>query len=90
MGVIGTGSSAVQSIPVIARQAARLVVFQRTPTYTMPARNGPLGEPEQRAVKADYAAFRQRNSQGTAAIGSSLPDSEELLARGDCAGGAGQ
>jgi len=81
VGVIGTGSSAVQSIPVIARQADRLVVFQRTATYTVPARNGPLGEAEQRAVKANYAAFRQRNSQRAAAFGSPLPDSDDLLAR---------
>jgi cyclohexanone monooxygenase len=80
VGVIGTGSSAVQSIPVIAGQAGRLVVFQRTATYSVPARNRPLGDAEQRAVKADYAGFRQRNSQRAAAIGAPLPDSEELLA----------
>ena len=40
--VIGTGSSGIQSIPVIAEQAAELSVFQRTASYTMPARNGPL------------------------------------------------
>ena len=39
VGVIGTGSSAIQSIPVIAQQAAQLFVFQRTPHYTVPARN---------------------------------------------------
>ena len=45
VGVIGTGSSAIQSIPIIARQAASLVVFQRTPNFSMPAWNGPL-DPE--------------------------------------------
>ena len=39
VAVIGTGSSGVQSIPVIARQADRLTVFQRTPQYTIPARH---------------------------------------------------
>jgi cyclohexanone monooxygenase len=42
VGVIGTGSSAIQSIPIIARQAAHLYVFQRTANYTIPAHNGPL------------------------------------------------
>ena len=42
VGVIGTGSSAIQSIPVIAEQAAQLTVFQRTPNYSVPAWNGPI------------------------------------------------
>src|SRR5437867_7882244 len=42
VGVIGTGSSAIQSIPIIARQAAHLVVFQRTPNYSVPAHNAAL------------------------------------------------
>ena len=37
VGIIGTGSSAIQSIPIIASQAARLLVFQRTPNYSIPA-----------------------------------------------------
>src|SRR5215212_8433245 len=41
VGVIGTGSSAIQSIPIIARQAASLVVFQRTPNFSVPAWNRP-------------------------------------------------
>ncbi len=45
VGVIGTGSSAIQSIPIIAEQAAHLIVFQRTPNFSVPARNAPL-DPE--------------------------------------------
>ena len=60
VGVIGTGSSAIQAIPVIAEQADRLTVFQRTPNYSVPARNAPLEADERRAVKADYAGRRQR------------------------------
>ncbi|RLA12336.1 MAG: cyclohexanone monooxygenase [Gammaproteobacteria bacterium] len=44
VGVIGTGSSGVQSIPIIAREADQLTVFQRTPQYTIPAKNHPLDE----------------------------------------------
>ena len=42
VGIIGTGSSAIQSIPIIAEQADHLYVFQRTPHYTVPAWNRPL------------------------------------------------
>src|ERR1700730_4502092 len=63
VGVIGTGSSAIQSIPVIAQQAAHLHVFQRTPNYTIPAHNGPLDPAYQAAVKADYPGLRARAKQ---------------------------
>ena len=60
VAVIGTGSSAIQSIPVIAGQASRLTVFQRTANYTVPAHNQPL-DPEYRdRIKADYNALRER------------------------------
>src|SRR5205814_10341008 len=39
VGVIGTGSSGVQSIPIIAKQAKHLYVFQRTANFSLPARN---------------------------------------------------
>jgi cation diffusion facilitator CzcD-associated flavoprotein CzcO len=60
VGVIGTGSSAIQSIPRIARQAEQLVVFQRTANFSVPAHNAPLDPEYVRRLKADYAAFRQR------------------------------
>jgi cyclohexanone monooxygenase len=63
VGIIGTGSSAIQSIPLIAQQAAHLFVFQRTPHYTVPAHNAPLDPNFRRAVKADYAAMRNRARQ---------------------------
>ncbi len=63
VAVIGTGSSGIQAIPVIAEQAAHLFVFQRTPNFSVPASNHPLDPAEQRAVKRDYAAVRQRGGQ---------------------------
>ena len=42
VAVVGTGSSAIQSIPVIAEQAGHLTVFQRTANFSIPAHNGPL------------------------------------------------
>jgi cyclohexanone monooxygenase len=62
VGIIGTGSSAIQSIPLIAEQAAHLTVLQRTPTYSVPAQNTALDPAEQKRVKADYAGFRARNA----------------------------
>src|SRR3546814_18124075 len=58
VGLIGTGSSAVQSIPPIAEQAERLFVFQRTPNFSVPARNQILGTDYVAEWKADYGARR--------------------------------
>jgi cyclohexanone monooxygenase len=60
VGVIGTGSSAIQSIPVIAQQASQLTVFQRTATWSVPAWNEKLTEDYRRQVKADYPALRAK------------------------------
>jgi cation diffusion facilitator CzcD-associated flavoprotein CzcO len=60
VGMIGTGASAVQSIPLIARQAADLTVFQRTANYVVPANNGPVPEHVRQARKADYEGIRER------------------------------
>jgi len=58
VGVIGTGSSGVQLIPEIARQADQVYVFQRTANFCMPARNAPLSEAASSDVKANYAQRR--------------------------------
>ena len=60
VGVIGTGSSAIQSIPIIAQQASSLTVFQRTATYSVPAWNEKLTPEYRAAVKADYPALRAK------------------------------
>ncbi|HYE93404.1 MAG TPA: NAD(P)/FAD-dependent oxidoreductase [Terriglobales bacterium] len=60
VGIIGTGSSAIQSIPIIATQAAHLYVFQRTPNFSMPAHNAPLDREFERKVKASYAEYRRQ------------------------------
>ncbi len=58
VGVIGTGSSAIQSIPVIAAQAAHVTVFQRTPNFSIPSRNGPMPEAYAQAWKDSYPEKR--------------------------------
>lgn len=60
VGVIGTGSSAIQVIPQIAKQAADLYVFQRTPSYSVPARNAPLDPAYINAWKSVYPEKRQK------------------------------
>ena len=60
VGVIGTGSSAIQSIPIIAQQASALTVFQRTATYSVPAWNEKLTPEYRGTVKADYPALRAK------------------------------
>ena len=59
VGVIGTGSSGVQSIPIIAKQAKHLYVFQRTANFSLPARNVPMPPDKERAHKAEYPARRR-------------------------------
>ena len=58
VAVIGTGSSGIQSIPVIAEQAAHLSVFQRTPQYTVPARHGTVDRKFiEEQIKPNYEAI---------------------------------
>ena len=64
VGVIGTGSSAIQSIPVIAETAQQLTVFQRTPNFSVPAANGPLDADWVRAYKKNYRAHRENYKWG--------------------------
>ncbi len=54
VGVVGTGATAVQAIPVIAQQAKHLTVFQRTPNFCVPARNGKVDPEVWTRRKADY------------------------------------
>ena len=59
VAVIGTGSSGVQSIPHIAKQAEHLHVFQRTANFILPARNAPLDPEKERKHKSEYPERRR-------------------------------
>src|SRR6478752_261050 len=59
VGVIGTGSSGIQSVPVIAEQASHLTVFQRTANFSIPARNAALTEQERESFRARYPEIRR-------------------------------
>ncbi len=59
VGVIGTGSSSIQSVPVIAEQARHLTVFQRTANFSIPARNAALTDEERQAFRERYPEIRR-------------------------------
>ncbi len=68
VGVIGTGSTAIQAIPRIARQARHLYVFQRTPNFSIPAHNGPLDVETQDRIKAAYPERRVKARHSRAGL----------------------
>ena len=73
VAVIGTGSSGIQSIPIIAEQADQLTVFQRTPNYSMPAGNGPIPDAKRDAVSADRDAYREAAKWSLAGVPTTRP-----------------
>jgi cyclohexanone monooxygenase len=80
VGVVGTGSSAIQAIPVIAAQAKHLTVFQRTPNYSIPAANRPLSADDRREWKGNYPALRARAREMRNGIVSEIPQKGALEA----------
>ncbi len=81
VAVIGTGSSGIQSIPLIAEQAADLTVFQRTANYSVPAQNKSLHPDFVRSVKSDYRGFRKNNWEQP--FGANFHGNEALAAEAD-------
>jgi cyclohexanone monooxygenase len=75
VGVIGTGSSGIQSVPVIAEQASHLTVFQRTANFSIPARNAPLRAEEREAFRQKYPEIRRfAREEARNGIYTELPD----------------
>jgi cyclohexanone monooxygenase len=75
VGVIGTGSSGIQAVPVIAEQAKHLTVFQRTPNYSIPARNATLTERERQKFRQNYPEIRRfAREEAKNGIYTDLPD----------------
>jgi cyclohexanone monooxygenase len=68
VGIIGTGASAIQAIPVIARQAEHLTVFQRTAQFTIPAANGPLDPKFVALWKQNYPEWRRRGRESAGGV----------------------
>ncbi len=82
VGVVGTGSSGIQCIPLIAAQAAHLTVFQRTPNFSVPAHNRPLDPNARQELMNNYPPFRKalRESFTSLAPDAPLPSALELSA----------
>jgi cyclohexanone monooxygenase len=79
VGVIGTGSSGIQSVPVIAGQASHLTVFQRTANFSIPARNAALTSEEREAVRAKYPEIRRfAREEARNGIYTEMPDKGAL------------
>jgi cation diffusion facilitator CzcD-associated flavoprotein CzcO/acetyl esterase/lipase len=74
VAVIGTGSTGIQLIPQAAAQAKHVYVFQRTPSFSMPAHNRPLDPDLLSAIKADYRERRRLARESFSGVPSSHPD----------------
>jgi cyclohexanone monooxygenase len=75
VAVIGTGSSGIQAVPVIAAQASHLTVFQRTANFSIPARNAALTAKEREAFRANYPEVRRfAREEARNGIYTELPD----------------
>ncbi len=68
VGVIGTGSSGIQVIPLIAEQAAQLTVFQRTANFSIPAHNGPASAERLARLADDREAYREEARRSPAGV----------------------
>jgi len=68
VGIVGSGSTAVQILPVVAKQAAQVTIFQRTPNYVLPGRNHPLDEIDRTSIKADYGKIWEQVRKQTFAF----------------------
>ncbi|HVS66715.1 MAG TPA: alpha/beta hydrolase fold domain-containing protein [Thermoanaerobaculia bacterium] len=97
VAVIGTGSSGIQSIPLIAQQAKELVVFQRTANFSMPAGNGPIPEDKRAALEAGRFAYREAARLSQAGVPVAVPtegalavSDEERMARYEVAWSKGE
>src|SRR5256885_7620353 len=75
VAVIGTGSSGIQSVPVIAEQASHLTVFQRTANFSIPARNAALTEEDREWFRQNYPEIRRfAREEARAGIYTEMPD----------------
>ncbi len=83
VAVIGTGSSAIQSIPIMAAQASEMTIFQRTPNFSIPADNGPIPPEKRAAVMADRADYRQRAKWTTGGVPVEISETSALTVSDD-------
>ena len=80
VAVIGTGSSGIQSIPLIAKEASRLTVFQRTPNFSFPAHNGPASPERLAAIARNRDGYREAARNSRAGMPYEMPELSGLTA----------
>ena len=73
VGVVGTGSSGIQLIPPVAAEAQQLIVFQRTPNFTLPANDGPISPELEAEFKRGYRTRRENARHSVGGIDVELP-----------------
>lgn len=78
VGVIGTGSSGIQAIPVLAERAEHLTVFQRTANFSLPTFNGPIDQDLVAQIKAEYPKVRQEGRMSGFGIAVEAPTQSAL------------
>ncbi len=78
VAIIGTGSSGMQMVPVVAPQVKHLTVFQRTANYSVPAANAPVSDEEDQRVKANYAQRRDQARNSPSGLGF-IPNKKSAL-----------
>jgi cyclohexanone monooxygenase len=87
VGIIGTGSSGMQSIPHLAREAAHLTVFQRTPNYSFPGQVAPVDPELQAYVKTNYRELRRmQRTSGAGISGMAMPPTSAADGQGRAVG----
>jgi len=79
VGIIGTGSSSIQSIPLIAEQAKHLNVFQRTANFSVPAHNQELDAAYIDEIKKEYPTFRAENREMHGGFGARRPQFDDSV-----------
>jgi cyclohexanone monooxygenase len=79
VGIIGTGSSGVQSIPIIAETAKKLLVFQRTPNFSLPARHSKLPKEKRDEYKRDYDKYRKLAQNSSFGIAKYQPPTQSAF-----------
>lgn len=78
VGIIGTGSSSIQSIPIIAAQASEVTIFQRTPNFSLPAHNGPVRAHDREAIDRDRQSYREVAKYSSAGVPRELSEESAL------------
>ena len=79
VGIIGTGSSGVQSIPIISETAQQLLVFQRTPNFSLPARHRDLPEDRRDEYKKNYKKYRDLAKNSSFGIAKYQPPTQSAF-----------